>query len=64
MPTATAPIDRSNGEIQPRSNAYLRKSPAAISNAATPTASKPRCPNHCSRSSRRGAGAAVSGTSA
>src|SRR3989442_8977119 len=50
MPAAIASSERTTGAIQPRSIAYFRKNPAAISSASTPTISSPRWPNHCSRS--------------
>ena len=50
MPATMAPTERTSGATQPRSNAYFRNKAAAMSSAATPIASRPRCPNHCSRS--------------
>src|SRR2546429_9002005 len=50
MPAAMASSERTTGAIQPRSIAYFRKNPAAMSSASTPTISSPRWPNHCSRS--------------
>src|SRR5882724_9807072 len=55
-PAAIASSERTTGAIQPRSIAYFKKKPAAVSSASTPTTSSPRWPNHCSRS---GAGADV-----
>src|SRR3982074_2372166 len=58
-PAAIASRERTTGAIQPRSIAYFKKNPTAVSSASTPTTSSPRWPNHCSRS---GAGACGGGS--
>src|SRR2546422_10055391 len=56
MPAAIASKERTTGGIHPRSIAYFKKNPVAVSSASTPTTNRPRWPNHCSKSGAAGGG--------